>query len=45
MNNKKLIIGLIIAILIFVILSIGIKFDKTGFHGIIKLGDEFINLF
>ncbi|CEN78949.1 hypothetical protein [Paraclostridium sordellii] len=43
--NKKAIIGIIIAIIFFLILSIGIKLDETGFHGVMKVGEEFINLF
>lgn len=43
--NKKAIIGIIIAIIFFIILSIGIKLDETGFHGVMKVGEEFIKLF
>lgn len=44
MNKKKLVIIAGICILIYLILSIGIKFDETGFHSILKYGDEFINI-
>ncbi|CEQ09845.1 Uncharacterised protein [[Clostridium] sordellii] len=43
--NKKAIIGIIIAIIFFIILSIGIKLDETGLHGVMKVGEEFIKLF
>lgn len=45
MNKKKLVIGIIIFVLIYAILSMGIKKDKTGFHGVVHWGDEFINIF
>ena len=45
MNKKKLVICIIIFVLIYAILSIGIKIDKNGFHGVIHWGEEFINIF
>ncbi|MCU9813607.1 MULTISPECIES: hypothetical protein [Paraclostridium] len=45
MNKKKLVIGIIIFVLIYAILGIGIKIDKTGFHGVVHWGDELINIF
>lgn len=45
MNKKKLIIGIILAVIIYYIFALGLKLDETGFHGLIQYGDSFINLF
>ncbi|MBC8630896.1 hypothetical protein H8697_04130 [[Eubacterium] tenue] len=45
MNKKKLIIGLMAAVVIYHIFALGLKLDETGFHGLIQYGDSFINLF
>ncbi|SCI73758.1 Uncharacterised protein [uncultured Clostridium sp.] len=45
MNKKKLIIGIILAVIIYHIFALGLKLDETGFHGLIQYGDSFINLF
>ena len=45
MNKKKLIIGLMAAVVIYPIFALGLKLDETGFHGLIRYGDNFINLF